>query len=89
MTMTDLIIDSIQDIKGKHIVKMDLREIDEAPADFFIVCEGDSSTQVSAIARNINKRVKDELGIRASLTCLLCTSPSPRDKRQSRMSSSA
>jgi len=68
LTMTDLIIDSIQDIKGKHIVKMDLREIDEAPADFFIVCEGDSSTQVSAIAGNINKRMKDELGIRSALT---------------------
>ncbi|GJM36590.1 MAG: ribosomal silencing factor RsfS [Saprospiraceae bacterium] len=56
----ELIIDSIQDIKGKNIVKLDLRHLDEAPADFFIICEGDSNTQVKAISDNINKRVKIE-----------------------------
>lgn len=64
VTMTDLIIDCIQDIKGKNILKMDLRNIDESPSDFFIVCEGDSSTQVNAIAGNIEKRMKEEMGLR-------------------------
>jgi len=68
MTIADLIVDSIQDIKGKNILKMDLRDIDEAPSDFFIVCEGESSTQVSAIAGNVEKRMKEEKGIRAALT---------------------
>jgi ribosome-associated protein len=45
-SMNHLIIDAIQDIKGKNIVKLDLRSLDDAPADFFIICEGDSSTQV-------------------------------------------
>ncbi len=62
--ITDLIIDSIQDIKGKNIVKMDMRKIDESPADFFIVCEGESTTQVSAIAGNIEKRMKETYGMR-------------------------
>lgn len=60
--LNPLIIDAIQDIKGKNIVSLDLRNLDEAPADFFIICEGDSTTQVSAIAGNVIKRVKDELG---------------------------
>lgn len=60
--LNELIIDSIQDIKGKNIVKIDLRSLPEAPADFFIICEGDSTTQVSAIAGNVFKRVKDEMG---------------------------
>lgn len=64
--LTTLIVDCIQDIKGKNIVRMDLREIDEAPTDYFIVCEGESTTQISAIAGNIEKRLKDELGLRAS-----------------------
>ncbi len=68
MTIADLIVDSIQDIKGKNIIKMDLRKIDEAPSDFFIVCEGESSTQVSAIAGNVEKRMKVEMGIRAAVT---------------------
>lgn len=59
--INDLIIDSIQDIKGKNIVKLDLRKLD-APADFFIICEGDSNTQVKAISENIYKRVKEEAG---------------------------
>lgn len=55
-----LIIDSIRDVKGKNIVLLDLTNLDEAPADYFIICEGDSTTQVSAISGSINKRVKTE-----------------------------
>ena len=59
----DLIVDSIQDIKGKKIVKLDLRGLDATPTDFFIICEGESNTQVKSIADNIRKRVKEEIGI--------------------------
>lgn len=61
--LNDLIVDSIQDIKGKNIVKLDLRKLEEAPCDYFIICEGDSNTQVKAIADNIRKRVKEEAGL--------------------------
>lgn len=61
--LNNLIVDSIQDIKGKGIVKLDLRELEEAPCDFFIICEGDSNTQVKAISDNIRKRVKEETGL--------------------------
>ena len=56
----DLIIDSISDIKGKNIVLLNLKALDDAPADYFIVAEGDSTTQVRAIANNIERRLKDE-----------------------------
>lgn len=61
--LNNIIIDAIQDIKGKNIVKIDLRSLDDAPTDFFIVCEGDSSTQIRAISDNIQRRLKTELGI--------------------------
>ena len=64
--MNDLIVDAIQDIKGKKIIKIDLSEIEDSPAQFFIICEGTSTTQVGAIASNIKKRVKEELSIRCS-----------------------
>jgi ribosome-associated protein len=60
----DLIIDAIQDIKGKNIVKIDLRRLKERPTDFFIICEGDSIVQVRAIAERIRTRVRDEAGRR-------------------------
>ena len=38
-----------------------MRSLDDAPTNFFIICEGDSNTQVQAIATNIQKRIKQEL----------------------------
>ena len=81
-------------------MKLDMSNLDDAPADYFIICSGDSTTQVKAISGNVSRRVKEELNIspahiegtndaRWCLVCLLYTSPSPRDKRQSRMPSSA
>ncbi len=61
--LNELIIDSIQDIKGRQIVKLDLRGLEEAPTDFFIICEGDSNTQVKAISDNVYRRLKQEAGV--------------------------
>ena len=59
--LPDLIIDCITDIKGKNIVLLNLKALDDAPTDYFIVCEGASTTQVRAIANNIEKRLREEL----------------------------
>jgi ribosome-associated protein len=58
-----LIINSIQETKGNEIVQLDLREIPEAPANYFIICNGQSTTQVKAIANNLLKTLKDDHGI--------------------------
>ncbi len=58
-----LIVDAIQDIKGKNIIKLDLTSLDEAPARYFIICEGDSSTQVKAISENIGRKLKEKMGV--------------------------
>lgn len=60
--MNSLIVDSIQDIKGKNILKLNLTQLDDAPTDYFIICEGDSTTQVQAISENIRKRLKEDAG---------------------------
>jgi len=65
--LNELIIDCIQDNKGKHVVKLDLRSLDDTPADFFIICEGDSDTQVRGIADHIVRKVKTEAGIKPAL----------------------
>lgn len=62
--LNELIIDSIQEIKGKNIVMMDLRKLDDAPTDYFIICEGTSTTQVKAISDNIVRRARDMFGTR-------------------------
>lgn len=61
--LNEIVIDAIQDIKGKNIVKLDLRQLEDAPTDYFIICEGDSNTQVKSISDNVHKRLKEELGV--------------------------
>lgn len=55
--LSDVIVEAIQDIKGEEIVKLDLREIENAVAQFFIICSGGSSTHVSSIAGSVEKDV--------------------------------
>jgi ribosome-associated protein len=57
-----VIIQAIQEKKGGKIISLDLRKIQEAVADFFIVCEAGSSTQVRAIADFIETEVKNKCG---------------------------
>lgn len=59
--LNHLIVEGIRDKKGKKIVQLDLRKLGDAPADFFIICEGDSNTHVKAITDSIEKKVKEEL----------------------------
>ena len=56
--LNELVINAIQDKKGLDIVKIDLRGLDEAPADFFIICHGNNENQVKAIANNVAFEVK-------------------------------
>ena len=56
------IINAILDKKGEHIVSLDLRKIEEAAADVFIVCQASSTTQVRAICDHIEDEVKKVCG---------------------------
>ena len=57
------IVKAIQEKKGNRIKLMDLREIDSAVTDFFVICSAQSDTQVDAIFRSIDEVVKKELGM--------------------------
>ena len=54
------VIAGIEDVKGKEITVLDLREIDNTFCDYFIICEGTSNTQVNAIVNSIQKKVSKE-----------------------------
>ncbi len=61
-SLKNTIVEACQDIKAKELVVLDMKDINEASADYFIICHGDSSTQVNAIATNVLKKVKEETG---------------------------
>ncbi|WHT40147.1 MULTISPECIES: ribosome silencing factor [Myroides] len=55
------IIKGIEAVKGENTTILDLREIDNTPCDYFIICDGNSNTQVNAIAGSVQKLVSKEL----------------------------
>jgi ribosome-associated protein len=55
------IIEGIEEVKGHDIKILDLRNIEAAIADYFIVCTGTSTTQVEAIARSAENFTRKEL----------------------------
>ena len=51
------IIKGIEEVKGKEVILIDMKKIDNSPCDYFIICDGSSNTQVSAIVSKIKKNV--------------------------------
>ena len=51
------IVEAMSDKKAKNICSMDLRPIGTAIADYFVICNADSTTQVAAIADNIEEEM--------------------------------
>jgi len=55
------ILSGIEDVKGKEITILDLRDIENTVCDYFIICQGTSNTQVNAIVNSVQKKVSKEL----------------------------
>ena len=55
------IIKGIEEVKGNDIDILDLRDIENTVCDYFIICNGNSNTQVNAIVNSIQKLVSKEL----------------------------
>ena len=55
------IVRGIEEVKGKEIEILDLRELENTVCDYFIICNGTSNTQVNAIVNSIQKSVSKTL----------------------------
>ena len=55
------IIKGIEEVKGNDIDILDLRAIDNAACDYFVICNGNSNTQVNAIVNSVQKSVSKEI----------------------------
>ena len=57
--LAKVIVEGMQENKAKEIVCLNLKEIETAVCDYFIICHGTSNTHVSAIADSvINETIK-------------------------------
>ncbi|HRB72065.1 MULTISPECIES: ribosome silencing factor [Flavobacterium] len=55
------IIKGVEEVKGNDIDILDLRAIENTVCDYFVICNGNSNTQVNAIANSVQKIVSKEL----------------------------
>ena len=55
-----LIADAILDKKGEDVISLDLRQIDGAVTDWFVICDASNTIQVGAVADNIAEKMKEE-----------------------------
>jgi ribosome-associated protein len=55
------IIKGIEEVKGNDIEILDLRSINTAVCDYFVICNGSSNTQVNAIVNSVQKIVSKEI----------------------------
>jgi ribosome-associated protein len=59
-----VVIDTIQERKGKNIVSLNMKKIHTAVTDYFVICHGNSRTQVDAIADHIINDVSTKCKVR-------------------------
>lgn len=59
--LCDTIVEGMQENKAKDIVVLDLREIKNSICDFFVICSGESSTQVDGISSTVQRHTRKEI----------------------------
>ena len=61
-TLADLVVRGMQDKKASDIVVLNLKELKNAVADYFIICSANSDTQIEAVARSVEEEIEKVTG---------------------------
>lgn len=62
INLIDAIVEGVRRRKGEGIVDLDLSGLDNTECNHFIICHGNSNTQVEAIARSVEEAVEEMVG---------------------------
>ena len=59
--LLETIIEGIQQVKGRDTSILDLKKIETAVCEYFVICSGTSNTHVSSIANSVKEIVSKEI----------------------------
>ncbi|MDR2650767.1 MAG: ribosome silencing factor [Prevotellaceae bacterium] len=59
--LLNVAVDAMQEKKAQNIISLNLSELKNSICKYFIICNADSHTQVSAISDNIEDKVLEKL----------------------------
>ena len=60
--LIEKIIEGIQEKKGKNIITADLSGIEDTICKYFVICQGNSPSQVLAVTDSVKDHVRKETG---------------------------
>ena len=63
--LVDVIVKGMEEKKAENITVVDLRDIDNAVCDYFVISNANSNTQVNAIADSVQQESLETLGDKA------------------------
>ena len=66
MELVETIIKGIQEKKGQHIVVADLQNIEGTITNYFVICQGNSPSQVEAMTESIGDMARKQMGEKPS-----------------------
>ena len=60
--LSEAIIEGLQKIKAKHIVRLDLSNLHNSVSTDFVICHGTSRTQVESLAESVLEETLNQTG---------------------------
>lgn len=57
-SLLDAIVEGMQERKAKNITILNLKELENRVADYFVICDADSNTHVNSIADSVEETVE-------------------------------
>lgn len=63
--LVNYVIEGMQKKKGKNTVALNMKNLDNAVCDYFVICHGTSKVQVEAIADSVEETVKEKINAKA------------------------
>lgn len=61
--LSESAVEGMIEKKALDVVVLDLREVKHAIADYFIICSGNSDTQIDAISDSVEEQIHKNLGV--------------------------
>lgn len=62
--LLDTVIEGLQEKKGKRIKSLDFTRMENAICKYFVICHGDSNTQVNALADSVEETTRKKLKVK-------------------------
>lgn len=62
--LVEQIVEGIQNKKGQRIVIADLTKIGDTICKFFVICQGNSPTQIASIVEEVREETRKQAGVK-------------------------